>query len=890
MRIIGTRTIDGPNVFTYRPVVLMTLDLQELHERESCDLPGFVERLNERLPGLAEHVCGKDYPGRFVERLREGTYLGHVVEHVAIEWGQATGATGNYGKTVRSARAHCFDVAITSYVHRATRHLLHAAVAFVDATVRGDAFDTAAVLTAARRLVDDTRLGPSTRAIVDAAARRNIPWKRLDDESLVQLGYGTHRRLIRSTVGDATSAIAVEIAQDKAATKALLARAFIPVPEGVVAESQAEALAAFDEIGAPVVLKPLDGNQGTAVSVGVRSHDEVRAAFQLAQAQSPRVIVEQMLVGNDYRILVVGGRVVAASRREPPAVTGDGTRTVRELVAIANQDPRRGEGHEKPLTAIQLDDTALVHLRTQGLDLESVPEEGRTVWLRESANLSTGGTAEDVTERVHPDVCRVCERAARVVGLDICGVDLMTPDISQPLGPSSGIVELNAGPGIRMHHHPSAGAPRNVGDAIVDLLFPDGHDGRIPVIAVTGTNGKTTVARMVAHVLQMARRRVGLTTTDGVWIGGAQVAAGDMTGPRSAQVVLSDPWVDAAVVETARGGIVRSGLGYDWSDVGIMTNIQLDHIGQDGIETLEDLAHIKSLVLERVREGGTLVLNADDAHVMRLMDHPRVRKLRREVRLFSAYPNHVNVRRHLGRGGTAYFPRRGWIVEGSGGAEQNLVKIATIHAVLGGAAQHQLANALAAVAACRAQGLTADQLALSLRTFDAHAHNQGRGNLYRVGHGYVLIDYGHNPAAFEAVGQMSARWLGRRVTAVIGVPGNRADWIIEEAARAAVRAFDRIIVREDADRRGRNHGEVPGLLCAAIASHAPSRPCQVVPSEREALRLAVQGMDPNEVVVVFYEDLAGVQQTLAELGAVRAQIVEPLRFQEDGTLGRLRRA
>ena len=890
MKIIGTRTIEGPNVFTHRPTVLMTLDLQDLHERESCDLPGFTERLIERLPGLAEHVCSKGYPGGFVARLREGTYLGHVVEHVAIEWGQAIGATGNYGKTVRSARPHCFDIAVTSCVHQATRHLLHAAVAFVDATVRAEPFDMPAVLTAARHLVDHTRLGPSTQAIVDAAACRNIPWQRLDDESLVQLGYGTHRRLIRSTVGDATSAIAVEIAQDKAATKALLARAFVPVPKGEVVESEEQALAAYDEIGAPVVIKPFDGNQGKGVSMSVSSHDEVRAAFQRAQAQSARIIVEQMLVGNDYRILVVGGRVVAASRREPPAVTGDGTRTVRELVAIANEDPRRGEGHEKPLTAIQLDDTALVHLGTQGLDPESVPEEGRTVWLRESANLSTGGTAEDVTERVHPDVCRVCERAARVVGLDICGVDLMTPDISQPLGPSAGIVELNAGPGIRMHHHPSTGAPRDVGGAIVDLLFPGGHNGRIPLIAVTGTNGKTTVARMVAHALQMARRQVGLTTTDGVWIGGAQVAAGDMTGPQSAQVVLSDPSVDAAILETARGGIVRAGLGYDWSDVGIMTNIQLDHIGQDGIETLDDLAHIKSLVLERVREGGTLVLNADDAHVMRLMDHPRVRKLSREVRLFSAYPNHVNVRRHLAAGGTAYFPRRGWIVEGAGAAEQSLVEIATIPAVLGGAAQHQLMNVLAAVAACRAQGLTADQFASSLRTFDAHTHNQGRGALYRVGQGYVLIDYGHNPAAFDAVGQMGARWLGRRVTAVVGVPGDRADWVIGEAARAAARAFDRVIVREDADRRGRDQGEVPGLLCEAISSHAPSRLCQVVPGEKEALRLAVESMEPNEVIVVFYEDLQAVQQTLGDLGAVRAQIVEPLRFQDDGTLGALRRA
>jgi cyanophycin synthetase len=890
MRIVTTRTIDGPNVFTHSPVVMMTLDLQDLHERESCDISGFVDRLLERVPGLAEHVCGKGYPGGFVERLREGTYLGHVVEHVAIAWGTAIGATGNFGRTVRSVRPCCFDIVVTSLVHKAARHLLHGAVAFVDATAHGEAFDTEALMTTARRLVDQTSLGPSTQAIVDAAVRQGIPWKRLDDESLVQLGHGTYRRLVRSTVGEATSAIAVEIAQDKAATKALLARAFIPVPEGDVVETEAEAVAAFDEIGAPVVLKPLDGNQGKGVTVGVRSHEEVRAAFKLAQVSSPRVVVEQVLVGNDFRVLVVGGHVVAASRREPPAVIGDGTRSVRELVAAANEDPRRGEGHEKPLTAIRVDATAVAHLETQGLHPDAVPERGRTVWLRESANLSTGGTAEDVTDRVHPDVRCVCERAARIVGLDICGVDLITPDISQPLDRRSGIVELNAGPGIRMHHHPSVGATRDAGAAIVDLLFPQGHNGRIPLISVTGTNGKTTVARIVAHALSAAGRRVGLTTTDGVWLCGQQVASGDMTGPRSAQVVLSDPSVDAAVLETARGGVVRNGLGYDWSDVGIMTNIQLDHIGQDGIETLEDLAHIKSLVLERVKAGGTLVLNADDLHVMRLMDHPRVRKLPRELRLFSLFPNHVNVRRHVSAGGMAYFPRRGWIVEASGATEQNVVEISTIPAVLGGAAQHQLANALAAAAACRAQGLTADQLILAFRTFDAHAHNQGRGNLYRIGRGYVLIDYGHNPAAFDAVGQMSARWLGRRVTAVVGVPGDRADSVIGEAAHAAARAFDRLIVREDLDLRGRGRGEVPALLCAAVASQAPARLCEVVPGETAALRRAVETMEPNEIIVVFYEDLAAVQQTLADLNASRATIVEPLRFQEDGTLGLLRRA
>src|SRR3954463_3668584 len=889
MKIVSMRTVDGPNVFTYRPVVVTTVDLEELHERESREVPGFNERLLEQLPGLREHVCGKGYPGGFVERLRDGTYFGHVVEHVAIELGSKLGVAGNYGKTVRSARPHCFDLVVESRVHAATQHLIRGAVAGVAATVAGQPWDVAALTAETERIIAGTDLGPSTRAIVEAAVQRGIPWTRLNDQSLVQLGYGCHRRLIQSAMSDTTSGIAVEIAQDKALTKELLERAFIPVPRGETVETLADALNVFDQIGGPVVVKPLDGNQGKGVSVGMRTAEEVTTAFAAAQQYSSRVLVEETFTGDDYRVLVVGGRMVAASRRRPPCVVGDGRSTVVQLVAVANEDPRRGAGHEKPLTRVQIDDTVIACLAKQELSPESIPADGREVLLRENANLSTGGTAADVTDQVHPEVRAMCQRAARVIGMDICGVDLVLADIGEPPRPGGGIVELNAAPGIRMHLHPSSGEPREVGVPIVDMLFRHGS-GRIPLIATTGTNGKTTVTRMIAHAIGSAGKCVGMTTTDGVWMDGRPVATGDMTGPRSAQAVLSDPAVEVAVLETARGGIVRSGLGYDWSDIGIITNIQLDHIGQDGIESIEDLAHIKSLVAERVREGGCLVFNADDDHVMRLLDEPRIARPSRELRLFSLYPNHFRVRRHLGGGGIAYVPRNGWIIEYAGSTQRRIIEVGEIPVALGGAAQFQLANAMAAAAACRAFGLAPEQIAAALSSFNAESDNQGRGNLYRVGPGYGLLDYGHNPAALEAVGRMGARWFGRRFTGVVGVPGDRADTVIAESARVAAEAFHRIIVREDNDLRGRRRGEIPRLLCEAISRRAPARPCRTVVNEANALRTALDTMEDNEVIVVFYEDLSAVRSVLTAAGATPATRVDPLQIGADGVFRELRRA
>ena len=877
MKIEGIRTLSGPNVYTHRPALVMTLDLEDLAGRESREVGGFVGRLLALLPGLGEHHCSKGYAGGFVERLHEGTYFGHVVEHVAIELTGLAGVGVTHGKTRAEVEPRVYKVVVEYEAEHATRFLLETAVALVGALVKGERFALEERLAEARRIVARRELGPSTRAIVDAAARRRIPWARVGTGSIVRLGWGKHRRFIQAATSDRTSAVAVEAASDKDLTKLILEQAAVPVPQGVVVSTEEEALAALETLGAPVVVKPLDGRQGYGVSLNLSTPGEVREAFHIARDFSPDVLVEELLVGRNYRVLVVGGEVVAASERLPSHVTGDGRHTVAELVELANQDPLRGDGHEKPLTKIVVDEIVLAHLRKHGRALGDVPAAGETVTLRDGINLSTGGVARDVTDEVHPSVKLLCERAALAVGLDICGVDLVLEDIAAPFERGrGGVIELNASPGLRMHHYPSEGCPRDVGGKIVEKLFPEG-DGRVPLISVTGTNGKTTVTRMVGHVLAHTGLTVGVTTTDGIWIGGRQVAEGDTTGPHSARTVLSDPTVEAAVLETARGGIMRRGLGYDWPDVGVLTNIQPDHFGQDGIEDLEDLVFVKSLVAERVREGGTLILNADDEQLARLCEIPRVRAGEKRVVYFTLHADHVLVRKHLGAGGAAFYAQDGWVVEAAGHEQARVLKLSDVPMTLGGTADFQVANVLAAAAACRAQGVAREDIAAAAKTFHSASDNPGRVNIFRAASGgYLLLDYGHNPEAFAAICQTASRWRGRRVTGIVGVPGDRCDELIEQAGRIAARGFGRLVIKEDKDPRGRRPGEVAEILCRAVNDETPWRECRVVPDEEEALRQELRRLGPGDVVVMFYDKIEPLRSVLAEFGAEPVEGIEGL--------------
>lgn len=879
MKIAGIRTIAGPNVYSHKPVLVMKLRLEEFTDVESFEIEGFNERLLALLPGLRQHVCAKGEPGGFVERLEEGTFFGHIIEHVALEMTDLAGVAVFHGKTRYAGEPGLYNVIVEYKAEEATNFLLRVAVELVEAVAKDQFYELEKKLDEARKIAARTEFGPSTRAILDAATRRNIPYFRIGDGSLVQFGYGKHRRLIQAAMTDRTSAIAVDIASDKELTKTLLRHASIPVPYGAVVESETEAVEVMREMNVPVAVKPYNGCQGKGVSLNLMTSAQVQNAFRIAQQYSRQVLVEEMLRGRDYRVLVVGGKVVAASERVPAHVVGDGRHSISELIHLVNQDPLRGDGHDKQLTRIVVDESMMESLRKRNLSLHYVPKTGQVVYLRETANLSTGGTAKDVTDSVHPEVAAVCERAARVVGLDVCGIDLIAETIAQPLKTGDGIVEVNAAPGLRMHTAPSEGTARAVGDAIVEMMYPEGQPSRVPIISITGTNGKTTITRIIAQAISDSGKTVGMTTTDGIFLGGRQIAKGDTTGPVSARTILSDPAVEVAVLETARGGIVRSGLAYDWSDISVISNIRADHIGQDGIETLDDLLYIKSLIAERVREGGTLVLNADDERLAQLMENPRVGRVPKTVVYFSMHPHHVLIKRHMDAGGTAYLLNRGWIVEARGNLKTRVVRASDIPATFGGAASFQIANALAAVAACRAYGLSHEAVAETLMNFSGAEHNAGRANLYAVAGGYALVDYGHNPDAFEAVCKMAGQWTGRRVTGVIAVPGDRDNSVSEQAARAAAQGFHRLIIKEDKDLRGRESGEIAELLCRVANEAKPGLQCRVILDEKEALREALRTIEPEEVVVIFYEKLDSVLSVLREFDASPARTLPPLAFQ-----------
>jgi cyanophycin synthetase len=869
MKIEQIKTLSGANVYTNQPALAMRLDLENLTGKKSTDFPNFSHDLSALIPEFEEHASG----------------FGHIVGQVAVELSQLADceiAVNHSEVRLAGRKPNIYNVAVEYKAERAMRFLLEKAVEIVEKLVQGDSLENlqklkTETLAKAGELIAHYELGPSTRSIVEAAKRRNIPFQRIGEGNLVQLGYGKNLKHIQAASTSKTSSIAVEIAGDKDLTKQILRQAEIPVPHGEVVYTIEEIKRAFREIGAPVAVKPLDGRQGKGVSLNLLTEEEVCRAFEISNEIADCVLIEEMFIGRDYRVLVVNGQMIAASERIPPFVVGDGKSTVAQLVEKENQNPLRGEGHEKSLTKLRTDEIAVAHLAKKGLTLDSIPDAGEMVTLRGGCNLSTGGTAKDVTDTVHPSIKKMCERAARIIGLDICGVDLIAQDISQPLGKGTGgIIELNAAPGLRMHLQPSSCKPRDVGEAIIEALYPNNAESRIPVISVTGTNGKTTVSRMISHVFAETGKRVGMTTTSGIWIGGECIAEGDTTGPNSARAVLNDPTVEVAVLETARGGIVKRGLGYDWSDVAIITNVQVDHIGQDGIETVEDVLRIKSLVAERVKAGGTLVLNADDELLARLAGERRIGEVPKQIVYFSLRPNHILLRRHISAGGMAYTVKNGWIVELSPEGESYLGRVEEIPATLNGQADFNVANALATIAACRAQNVPSQQIITALSEFRSEEHNEGRFNLYHVNDGYVLVDYAHNPEAVKAICRMAAKWHNgeRRVTGIVTAPGDRDNELLEEVGRIAANNFHRVIVREDMDLRGRRRGEVAEILYRAVKDEAPETDCRIILDESDALKRQISVMREGDIIVCFYENFDAMKEILAKWDAQPASEVE----------------
>ncbi|QJE02433.1 cyanophycin synthetase [Massilia forsythiae] len=809
MRILEQRFLRGPNIHADTPCLLSVLDLEDLYGVSTRELPQFTEALLDLLPLLADYLVPTGQPGGFAQRLREGTYLARVVEHVTLGLQCLAGAPASFGRTRPVAGVPGQYRVVCAYgLEKVAQPAFALAVEIVDALAHGRPFELAPRLDELRELAEHYAIGTSTAAVLAAARERGIPVQRItEDANLFQLGWGNRQKRIQATVTGETSNIAVRIASDKGLTKQLLAEAGVPVPQGETVTGIEDALRVAHRLDAPVTVKPLDANQGKGVTVNCRSDDEIEQAYAFARKHGRRIIVERHIDGVDYRVLVAGGRVAAASCRRPAHVVGDGEKTIRELVEIENRNPARGEGHSGILTRIALDAHAEDMLRKQDLLPDAVPPAGVVVYLRGNANLSTGGTAEDVTELLPESTRELCVRAAAKIGLDVAGIDIVCRDIALPLDQQGGaVIEVNAAPGIRMHQYPSNGQPRDAGDAIVDGLMGD-SDGRIPVVAVTGTNGKTTTTLLIAHAVRLAGRVTGVTTTHGVFIDGKPVTKGDCTGYWSARTVLASPDVDFAILETARGGILKRGLAFDRCDVGVVLNVAADHLGLDGIDTVEDLAQVKAVVPMAATRA--VVLNAEDPLCVAM-----ARRVRPDVEIvyFSMEADDPVLLRHLEDGGRAAYVQDNAIVVADGTYHQQLLRVESMPISMGGRARYNIANGLAAAAALMASGFGNLQIATGLSTFVSDGRNNPlRTNVFDVRGVTVIVDYAHNPAAYGALAEMARALLPGQLVGIVTAPGDRRDVDLREVGRVCAERFDELVVYESASR-GRKPGEAVDLI------------------------------------------------------------------------------
>jgi cyanophycin synthetase len=870
MRILEQRTYVGPNLYATFPVIRLTLDLGPLEDRPSATIPGFVEQLSALIPSLDQHGCSYGEPGGFLRRLGEdgGTWMGHVLEHVAIEIQNLCGSRVTFGKTRGNGEKGQYHVVFEydeawvgekagELALRLLHHLVPAELRPGVPDEEGFAFQSE--LEDLIRGAQRRALGPSTSSLVRAAQARDIPWLRLNQYSLVQFGHGKFQKRIQATVTSETRHIAVDIASDKELTNKILGDVGLPVPRQDQTTSAEQAVRAARRLGYPVVVKPLDANHGRGVSIGIDSDDGVRTAWAQAREHSRTVLVETFIKGFDHRMLVVNGELVAVAKRVPGHVVGDGVHTIAQLVEITNQDPRRGIGHEKVLTRLELDHQAQRLIEVAGHTVDTVLPAGETFFLRSTGNLSTGGTAVDVTDICHPDNREMAVRATATIGLDVCGVDFLSPDISRSYKEvGGGICEVNAAPGFRMHVAPSEGQPRDVAGKVMDMLFPPGTPSRIPIAAITGTNGKTTTTRMLAHIHKLAGAIVGMTTTDGVYIDGQRTVEGDMTGPQASRMVLRDPTVSVAVLETARGGLLRAGMGYRIPDVSCCLNVSADHLGLGGIHTIEQLAEVKRIPIEVARD--TVVLNADDPHCVRMASHTRAK----HICYATMNPSNSLVREHIRAGGRAVALEGGvngqMITLYDKGAHMPLLWTHLIPATIEGKALHNVQNAMFAAAMAYAMGVRLDDIRHGLRTFDtSFFQTPGRMNVYdQLGY-RVILDYGHNPAAIEAMCTLTDRMVeggvlgkaGKRVV-VLAAPGDRRDEDILGIARRAAASFDHFICRRDDNPRGRGADEVPRLLARGLAEAGVSaEQIQIVDTEEPAVDLALSICQPGDLLLVF---------------------------------------
>ena len=877
MRILERNVYVGPSLYAHFPVIKLVMDLGPLEAWPTARLgSAYIDALLAMLPGLHEHGCSYGEPGGFIRRMRgdendsEGTWLGHVFEHVAIELQNVAGEDVSFGKTRSVDGQPGVYTVVYEYAQRdegieagelAVRLLSSLLPLELQAagSVPAD-WDWAHVRDEFIRFAQRRALGPSTASLVKAAEDRNIPWLRLNEQSLIQLGHGKYQQRIQATVTSHTGHIAVELAQDKEETNKILSHCGLPVPQQELVRSAERAVLAAEKLGYPVVTKPYNGNHGRGISVNLATAQAVRAGFDAAAVHSSSVLVETFLHGDDHRLLVINGELIAATKRTPGLVVGDGVSTVRTLIDFVNQDPRRGVGHEKVMTRIELDAQAGTMLARAGMTADSVPAEGQTVLLRSTANLSTGGTATDVTDVIHPDNRDMAVRAITAIGLDVGGVDFLCPDITESYKAAenhgAGICEVNAAPGFRMHVAPSVGTPRDAAGPVIDMLFPPGSHARVPIACITGTNGKTTTSRMLAHIAKMAGYTPGLTTTDGVYIDGQRTVEGDMTGPVATRMVLADPKIDIAVLEIARGGLLRAGMGVPWVNVGAVLNVKSDHLGMKGIDTLEQLAEVKRIVVEVARDCA--VLNADDDNVIRMSAHTDAKHLC----YVTTNPQHAVVKEHIRAGGRACALEAGvngqMITLYDKGRHIPLMWTHLVPATMEGRAMHNVQNAMFAAAVAFSLDIKLDAIRQGLRTFDTTFFQApGRMNVYDEHPFKVIFDYAHNAHAVGVMADLAGRLdvRGRRLVVVAG-PGDRRDEDIRDIARAVAGRFDHYICRRDDVLRGRAPDEVPEIIAAVLREQGvPKSAITLIPDEQEAIDAALRMGHAGDLLLVFADAL-----------------------------------
>lgn len=852
MRIREINAMRGPNYWSVRrhKLIVMVLDLEEMEELPSNKIDGFYDRLKAMFPTMYEHRCSVGEPGGFFQRVEEGTWMGHIIEHIALEIQTLAGMDVGFGRTRGYGEKGVYNVVFAYMEESVGRYAAKVSVEICEALISGEDYDMSDDIQKMRELREESRLGPSTGSIVEEAESRGIPWIRLNKYSLCQLGYGANQKRIQATVTSETSSIGVELACDKEDTKYLLEQAEVEVPRGDIIRRERSLEEACRYVGYPLVIKPIDGNHGRGITVDIQNYEEALRAFHHAKesSKSGAIIVEKFITGEDYRLLVINNVLVAAAKRSPAHVIGNGKSTVQELIDEVNKDPRRGYGHENVLTQITVNELTKTIIKDAGYTLDSVIAEGEKLILKDTANLSTGGTAEDVTDIVHPANVSMAERISKIIDLDICGIDIMTTDISKPLSETGGaVLEVNAGPGFRMHLAPTSGLPRNVAAPVIDKLFPKkGDTGRIPIIAITGTNGKTTTSRLMAHIAKMKGYRVGYTTSDGVYIQNRLLMTGDCTGPASAEFVLKDPTVNFAVLECARGGLLRAGLGFKKCDVAIVTNVAADHLGLKGIHTIEQLAKVKGVIPETVLPDGYAILNADDDLVYDMR-----RTVECNVALFSMDENNPRIKALQRLNGITAVYENGYVTICRGEWKMRLMKAENIPLTYGGKASFMIQNVLAAVLAAHVQGISIEDMKAALETFIPSAsQTPGRLNLFEFKDFTILLDYAHNPAGMLALKKFTDELEATVKVGIIAGVGDRRDEDTNQIGSISAEMFDEIIIRQDKRLRGRTEQELIKLLNDGIQMKDPNKKTTIIPSEKEAITHAVKNAVKGSLIIL----------------------------------------